>query len=114
MNNTTIPLPDADAIARCIIQRAIPALDRKAIPFLFLKWFRAICWAIDAITIDAELFLFTWPDGAHCFALLPELPEHTSLNLTPQALIAAYRHALEDPLAYRLFDAKSYDRGVMH
>jgi hypothetical protein len=97
-----IPLPDAEVVERCAIVRAMLAVEQIADCPDFLRS-RVLRWAGEADAAGFDLLALGWPDDKHCFAIAPRTATGAPVLLAPPAILAAYRHALKDPHACKVF-----------
>lgn len=103
-----IPLPDAEVVARCTIVRALFAVDQIADCTDYFRS-RVLRWAGEADASGLDLLALGWPDKKHCFALAPRTESGSPVLLEAAAILAAYRHALNDPRTQRLFNVPRCD-----
>lgn len=101
-NRAAIPLPDAEAVTCYTSARVLsPYHSLSQYPDSIRA--RVLRWALEADAAGLDVLMFVWPDGCFCFALVPRCAADTPAMLAPPAILAAYRHALSDPHARKLF-----------
>ncbi len=95
-----IPLPDVEAIDRCIIRRALSS-DQDSWPPSLRS--RVLQLADEAKAVNLNTLVLSWPDSHHCIAIVPWADPGHLPSLERTVILAAYRHALRDPHAQELF-----------
>lgn len=106
MNDTAkripIPLPDGEVVSCYTSARVLS-------PFHSLSQYpdsirtRVLRWALQADAAGLDVLMLVWPDNHFCFSIVPRNANNIPAMLAQPAILAAYRHALNDPHARKLF-----------
>lgn len=106
MNNSPrhniIPLPDAEVVTCYTSARVLSPFHRLSMYPNSVRT-RAMRWAIEAYEAGRDLLMIIWPDLCFCFVVVPRNSEGIPAMLERSAILAAYRHAQNDPDAHQLF-----------
>lgn len=97
-----IPLPDAEVVS-CFTSARVLSPHHSLSQYPDSIRALVYCWALEADAAYLDILMLAWPDNHFCFAVVPRSTGDIPALLAPPAILAAYRHALSDRHAHKLF-----------
>ncbi len=99
---TSIPLPDAEVVSCYTSARVLSSFNSLSQYPNSIRA-RALSWALEADTTGRDVLMLIWPDYHFCFAIVHRNFYDIPAMLALPSILAAYRYAMNDQHAHKLF-----------